>query len=304
MKKTISLLLALFCLASLLCLASCGGAKEKTGNTTEIILKGSSAEVKGGGASVSGQTVTITEGGEYTLSGKLENGQIIVALAEKQDVFLTLKGADITCMTSAAIYVKACKNCDIILADGTDNTLTDGSAYQYENALDSEPSACLFSKADLKISGGGSLTVNANFNNGIASKDSLKIKSGTITVTAVNNGIKGKDDVTISGGKISVTCGGDAVKSDKTNDLSLGFVEIKGGELDLRAEDEGIQAETNVLISDGAKVVIASDSNGIKATYSVSISAGSTVDITAAKEGILGQTVAGTFLFNGKTFRY
>ena len=303
MKKTISLLLALLCAVSALCLGACG-EKEEPDNTTEILLNGTSAEVKGKGAGVSGSTVTITEGGNYTVSGKLDDGQLVVALAEKEKVVLTLKGADITCMTSAAIYVKACKKCEIVLADGTDNILTDGAAYQYENALDSEPSACVFSKDDLKISGSGSLTVNANFNNGIASKDSLTVENGNITVTAVNNGIKGKDDVTIEGGKITVTCGGDAIKSDKANDLSLGFVEIKGGELNLKAEDEGIQAETNVLISDGAKIVIASDSNGIKATYSVQISAGSTVEITAAKEGILGQTVTGTFIFNGKTFRY
>lgn len=304
MKKMLSLMLALLCSVSVLCLASCGGDKPGTAGSTEILLKGTTAEVKGSGVSVSGSTVTVTEGGNYTISGKLDDGQIVVALAEKQDVFLTLNGADITCMTSAAIYVKACKNCEIILAEGTDNILTDGATYLYENALDSEPSACLFSKDDLKISGSGTLTVNGNFNNGIASKDSLKIKSGTINVTAINNGIKGKDDVTISGGKITVTCEGDAIKSDKANDLSLGFVEIKGGELNLKAEDEGIQAETNVLISDGAKIVIASDSNGIKATYSVQISAGSTVEITAANEGIVGQTVTGTFIFNGKTFRY
>ena len=303
MKKTISLLLTVFCLASVLLTASCG-EKAPSGAAAEIVLNGTSAEVRGPGASASGPVVTITEGGNYTVSGKLEDGQIVVALVEKENVTLTLNGADITCLKSAPIYVKACKNCELVLADGTVNTLTDGMTYQYESALDSEPSACVFSKSDLKISGNGSLTVNANFNNGIASKDSLKIRSGNITVTAANNGIKGKDDVTIEGGTISVTAGGDAVKSDKTNDLSLGFVDIRGGELTLSAEDEGIQAETNVLISNGAKIVIAANSNGIKATYGVQISAGSSVEITAPKEGILGQTVTGNFIFNGQTFRY
>ena len=43
------------------------------------------------------------------------------------------------------------------------------------------PTRPSFSKSDLVIRGSGSLTVNANFKNGIASKDSLTIENGVIT---------------------------------------------------------------------------------------------------------------------------
>ncbi len=303
MKK--KFLLLLLAAVTLLCLfTSCdGGTEPGKGSEVKITLNGSSAEVSGKGADVSGSVITITAPGEYRVSGKLDNGQIVVALTEKENVTLILDSADITCLTSAPIYVKACKNCIVVLADGTINSVTDSASYQYENALDSEPSAAIFSKTDLKIRGEGTLLVNAKFNNGIASKDSLKIESGSINVTAPNNGLKGKDDVTIEGGIINVTSEGDAIKSDKSNDLSLGYVEIRGGSLHLTAKDEGIQAETNVVIS-GGSVIISSDSNGIKATYGVEIAAGVSIEITARKEGVVAQTVTGSAIVNGTNVKY
>ena len=47
------------------------------------------------------------------------------------------------------------------------NIITDASTYVYEDATTDEPNAAIFSKDDLKIDGTGSLTVNANYNNGI-----------------------------------------------------------------------------------------------------------------------------------------
>ena len=62
-------------------------------------------------------------------------------------------------------------------------TVSDGKSYVFANPTEDEPNAAIFSKADLTIYGGGSLTVTGNFNDGIASKDGLIIASGTIAVT-------------------------------------------------------------------------------------------------------------------------
>jgi hypothetical protein len=72
----------------------------------------------------------------------------------------------------------------ITLADGTENVVTDGAVYVFPDAETDEPNAAIFSKDDLTINGNGSLIVNANYNNGIASKDDLKITSGAITANA------------------------------------------------------------------------------------------------------------------------
>ncbi len=62
------------------------------------------------------------------------------------------------------------------------------------------PNAAIFSNDDLTINGGGSLTVDANYNNGIQSKDDLHITGGNISVTAVNDGIKGRDSIAVRDG--------------------------------------------------------------------------------------------------------
>ena len=77
MKKYYVLLLVL---ALCLVMTGCGGSSDsgKDSSVTEIALKGSSAEVKGGGAKAEGSVITISSVGTYSVSGKLDNGMIVV----------------------------------------------------------------------------------------------------------------------------------------------------------------------------------------------------------------------------------
>ncbi len=220
-----------------------------TADTT--IEFGSTITINGVGASVNGNTVIINQGGTYNLSGTLDDGQVIVNAGDLDQVELLLNGIDLTSSTSAPIYVMNADKTTITLVDGTENIITDASSYVYEDASVDEPNAAIFSKDDLKIDGTGSLIVNANYNNGIASKDDLDIKNGNITVTAVNNGIKGKDSIEIEDGTFIINSGGDAIKSDNTTDTTKGWITINGGTFDLIATGDGIQAETNLLVNAG-----------------------------------------------------
>ena len=76
------------------------------------------------------------------------------------------------------------KKAIISLAEGTENNITDGETYVFEDESSNDPNAAIFSKDDMTIIGSGKLTVNANYNNGIASNDDLKIQSGNIIVNA------------------------------------------------------------------------------------------------------------------------
>ena len=49
---------------------------------------------------------------------------------------------------------------------------------------DSEDNAAIYANCDLKITGHGTLIVNASYDNGIKSKDDLKIKNVTLKVTS------------------------------------------------------------------------------------------------------------------------
>jgi hypothetical protein len=179
-------------------------------NTTLIKLNGNFVVVDGNGASLDGRIVTITGAGVYEIQGVLNDGQIFVDTQDAETVTLILNDANITNNTSAPIYVANADKVVITLADGTQNVMTDATTYYYPDE-DDEPNAAIFSNDDLTINGSGALTVNANYNNGIASDDDLKIFSGTITVNAIHDGIKGKDSVSIKDGVITVNAGADGI---------------------------------------------------------------------------------------------
>lgn len=285
MKKLIALLL----ISSLvLTVAACKSASagqvtvtpSATTTPTELaegvifIKLGDKITVNGSGAVVSGQKVTITSAGTYSLSGAIKDGQVLVDTQDQETVKLLLNGADISCSTSAPIYVINAEKTVITLADGTTNSVTDGKSYVLENQVLGEPSAAIFSSDDLTINGNGALTVNASYNNGIQSKDDLNINGGNITINAVNDGLKGRDSVEVKGGTITIKAGGDGLQSNNDEDPAQGFIAIEGGTLNIFAGTDGIQAETSLTISSG----------------SITISSGGGSDNSSRKIGQSGNT--------------
>ena len=218
-------------------------------SAVKITLNGDSVTADDKNVEVDGSKVTITGAGTYVLSGTISDGQIVVDSDDKDSVRLVLNGAEITCSNSSAIWVKA-GDTIITLADGTENTLTDGAEYTTDSE-DDEPKAAVYAKDDLTFNGSGSLTVNGNYKNGIQCKDALKFVSGTYTITAANIGLVGKDSVSIKDGTYTITSGGDGIKSTNTDETDKGYVIIDGGTFTITAEGDGIQAETLLRVNDG-----------------------------------------------------
>ena len=218
-----------------------------------ITLNGDSASIDGSGASCSGSDITITDEGVYRLTGTLDDGQIIVDSAGK--VQLVMDNASISCGSSAPVYVMNADKVFITLAEGSENFLSDGAEYSYAAEGTNEPDAAIFSADSLTFNGSGSLNVTASFNEGITSKDDIVISGGNINITSVGNGIKGKDYVAVCGGNVTINAGGDGLKSSNTEDPSLGFVYVEGGTLDITAQEDGIQAETEFIASGGSFTV-------------------------------------------------
>lgn len=256
---------------------------------TSISLSGGGISIDGPGAEARDGVVTITAGGTYAVSGTLEDGRLLVN-APGADVTLTLNGADITCGYGSPIYIYKAGTATLRLAEGTENVLTDGKDYtyadQYSSREEEEPNACLYSKADMIITGGGSLKVNANCGNGITGKDTLLISGSTISVAAVDNGINGKDSNTIEDAHITVSCGGDAIRSTNDADQGLGWARISDSTLELTSGEDGIQAETSLSISggschitsgggSGASIGDGDDGKGIKAGTALTLEGGS-----------------------------
>lgn len=232
-------------------------AAPDTTGATVIIFSGETASVSGSGATAEGGVVTVSAAGTYVLRGT-GAGRVIVN-AKKQDVVLVLENLNLTCSYGSPLYIYKSSSTTVYLADGSENALTDGEVYtyddEYSSAEDEEPNACLYSKSDLIIAGSGKLIVTANQNNGITGKDTLKIDSATVVVTAKSHGINGKDNLTIRAAKITVTSGGDALRSTNDYDTALGFIVIVDSDLTLTSGEDGVQAETTLTISGGTCTV-------------------------------------------------
>jgi hypothetical protein len=228
----------------------------KSENPNYIELTGASASVKGSGAEVKDSKISITSAGTYVISGKLDNGQIVVDVQNKGLVRLVLNGAEIKSSDNAPIYVKNAGKTIISLEAGTENSIVDGAKYVLADASSDEPSAAIFSKDNLVINGTGKLNVKANYKDGITSKDDLKITGGNIQISAADDGFVGRDLLAVKEASITITAGGDAVKSSNDSDQTKGIVAIENGTFNLKAEKDGIQAETAVLIADGSFNII------------------------------------------------
>jgi len=226
-------------------------------STATTILLGDPITVDGPGASVEGSTVRITAGGSYRVSGTMDDGQIIVDVQGKEDVHLLLDGIDLTNTTSAPIYAIDAQTVVLTLVEGSQNYVRDGETYVLQDPDAGEPNAAIFSRTDLLINGTGSLTVEAHYRHGIISKDELTITDGDITVTAPGDAIRGRDCLVITGGTIAVDAGEDGLRSNNDEDPEKGFVSIDGGVIRVVAAQDGIQAETSVLIRDGAFTITA-----------------------------------------------
>ncbi len=284
-------------------------AAAKTQNSSDFEIA-----TEDGTVTLSGSTYTITSGGTYVVTGTLSDGQIIIDAGEEDEVELDLSGASITCSYDSPIFAKNAGKLKIKAVEGTVNVVSDARTANVSEA-ETAGSAAIYAECDLNLAGKGTLAVTAGYNNGIHSKDDLKIKNLTLTVTAPNNALKGNDSVTIESGSVTViSTAGDGIKTVNSDVSSKGnqrgSVTVSGGTVNIYSAGDGIDAAYDVIISGDAAIVInthsyssytlssakktaasngvtksAESSKGIKADNQVVISGGS-VTIRCMDDGI------------------
>lgn len=290
-----------------------GGASVKVGETTyataqidsirmvyviSVAFNGSTATVDvrnapgvsytTNGANVNIVSENTTDELEIELSGSSTNGSLTYTGGYKCKFYLN--GLNLTSTTGAPLDIQCGKRVDLILVDGTTNTLAD--------AAGGEQKACLYCKGHLEVSGGGSLNVTGNTKHAIATKEYLQLKksTGTITVTkAVADAIHAGQYFQMNGGTVTLSgMGTDGIQAEKTNDATEednGFVIIKGGRLDitLTGDDaKGIKSDSVMTVSGGNINVTTSGagSKGISVGHNMTINeADATTVITIRATG-------------------
>ncbi len=279
MKKLLSV--AAIIIAALLILASCSvsdstnspsassanSANSRTAEGSETVLDDPTDEKReangdfsikplDGAAEpeVSGSVYTVKSGGEYEVLGKLDEGCIVVDAGDDAEVKLTLNGTSIECSSQAPISAVGAAELTVKAEEGSYNVITDSRTAPDGTGSEDAPDGAIYAECDLKLSGKGTLIVNSSYDNGVKSKDDIKIKNLTLKVTSPGNALKGNDSVTVeSGDLILVSTSSDGVKT-KNSDVSSkgnqrGSVVFEGGHTDIYAACDGISAAYNVEIS-------------------------------------------------------
>lgn len=264
----------------------------KFSKTVNIQFDGTTASVSGNvsGVSVSiqGADVTLTSTAKkvaYTVSGTTNNGYLKIYSENKYS--LCLNGVSITNPDGAAINLQSKKRSYIVLADGTTNTLTDGTAYTDETAGE-DMKAALFCEGKMLFSGKGSLLVNAHCKAGIRSDAYIQFRPGCnvyVNATA-GNGIKANDAIYVKGGVINVETSAATAKAISCD----GEILVSGGRTtaittgDARTDADGLDASgcaavktDSVLNINGGSLLCKSTGTGgkgINAQQGISVTQG------------------------------
>lgn len=275
----------------------------------EITLSGDSASVSGTGASVSGGVVTITDGGTYSVTGSLEEGQIRVEAGDEDTVVLELNGAEVTNREDAAIHVENAGQTVILLGDGTVNRIQSGEetgiSVGAETAgetagSDAAEGSAGETAADAGTETGGQETAgSADTEAGepdaadgeetedasggaIYARDDLAISgTGTLQVLGyINNGIQTSNDLLIDSGTVEVTAVNNGIKGKDSVTITGGTFAITAGGDGIKSDDTTGEGFGVVTVS-GGTFTIDAQGDGIQAETDLDISGGDFTIVTA-----------------------
>ncbi len=274
-------------------------------NEVKIVFTDASASVS---ETVDGVTVTV-DGADvvvkssakkvcYDVSGSTTNGFLKIYSDYKYE--LKLNGVSITNPDGAPLNLQSKKRGYVVLVDGTENTLTDGTSYT-DATDDEDMKAAFFSEGKILFSGSGKLSVYGNCKAGIRSDDYILFRPGNniyVKATA-GNGIKG-DDIYIKGGVINVETSATAAKAISSD----GLVQIDGGRTTLlttgggELDDDGTDVSASacvkadsIFVMNGGSLLCKSTGaggKGVSTDQTLTINDGTVRIITTGKQYTYG----------------
>lgn len=222
----------------------------------------------------------MTEDSVYALSGTFY-GNLVVEGNPDCELELELNGLTLTSAAACPLTATGAGKLTLSAKKGSENYLGDArAAVTDENAI----SAAVWADCDLGLQGKGSLYVSSVANNGIHTKDDLKVKNLYLQVECEDNALKGNDSVTVeSGTLVLIARTGDGIKTTNS-DLSQkgkqrGTVAITGGDIRIYAACDGIDAAYDVTVDESSATVTLTVFTDKYSKYSG--------EVTATKDGTL-----------------
>ena len=256
------------------------------------------------GARVTVNCTNTTTEYTYRVSGSSDNGSLTINSDYK--LTLQLAGLTLTNATSgAAIDIECGKRIDVVLEEGTVNTICDSGKGSQK--------AAFYTKGHAEFKGKGTLNVTGMLKHAISTKEYCELKAGLGTINilgAVGDGIhcgkgKIKDEnnyFRMKGGTLNISSVGD----DGIDTDDYGVLAIDSGTVNITVTDGGIamKADSTVTIS-GGRVSIevpGEDSKAIRANYAVHIDGGeNTINVSGnGSKAIKGNRyTTGSTVLNG-----
>ncbi len=204
----------------------------------------------------------ITANSVYSISGEF-SGQIQIDVGDEYEFELDLCGVKIYSSFLNPILILSGDKVTLSSKKGTENYIYDTREAVSEDD-ETAYSGAIYAKCDLELSGKGELVVISTNNNGIHTKDDLKVKNVTLSVTCQDNALKGNDSVSIQSGVLTlISKSGDGIKTKNTDISSKGnqrgTISISGGTTTIYAACDGLDASYDVDISSEAILNIYTD---------------------------------------------
>ncbi len=237
----------------------------------------------------SGSDLTISEEGVYVVTGKAEDATIVVEADDEAKVQIVLDGVSITNTDTPAIYVKSADKVFVTTtdsdnalevtgyytADGTNNL--DAVIYSKSDLvlngtgmleIVSVKGNGIASKDDLKVTGGAYVITSEA--DGLEANDSIRIYDGEISIVSNKDALHSENDedaslgyIYIYGGVLNITAVDDAIRGTSIVQIDGGTInietctegiegttiQINGGEIDIYALDDGINAAAKSPLS-------------------------------------------------------
>ena len=261
---------------------------------TQVIVTVSEAKVSI--TSLSSANIT------YCLSGTANPGRF--AIESTTTPTIQLNGVNLTNPTGKAMDLTCDAGVILEIADGTTNSLSDGS--------ESDKKAALMSNSDLLVQGNGTLSVTSFVKHPIKVKGICTINSGNFMITSDVedvNGLSADSTLVINGGSFDITMNGDISKGIKCDDN----LTINGGEFTLVAAGStvletvnnqnvpsyctAIKCDNDIYINGGSfNITLPTSNQGGK-----SISADGSIIITDGTFDILTQGAGAAYTVTGDT---